>query len=421
MRNNLNKVIAFAIGVSVITGNVVPVIAAETKVTYINEVQNNKSNSKPILTLNDAVNAAINNSDTIKLYDKKITMLNKVKKDNEKLEEVAKDNNKMDSTTQDYLEDSRELELKSVKRDRDRYIDKLTRDITTKYNDLVTCQKKIDKARRDLEVSQKDLDDYELKVSLGLSTELEKDSYEIKIISSKNDIQKQENELKNAQDYFKQLTNKDVSKYSLVEDIEYNKFTIDESVDDYFDEIIESYMEYDEENIKLNKDYLDDNKPEEVVKPSGSVPNKDDYKDENGTVDRDEYEKAISAYNKKWTDYTDYLSKHIDYLKNKYKLAEGQVNIEDAKKNLKNGLKSLYAAALDLENNIDLLGKSMELTNSKIKLSKVQYDLGLITQNQYNKECNSAIEIEINMRNLIDNYNKIIDQIEKPWLISQNS
>lgn len=115
MRNNLNKVIAFAIGVSVITGNVVPVIAAETKVTYINEVQNNKSNSKPILTLNDAVNAAINNSDTIKLYDKKITMLNKVKKDNEKLEEVAKDNNKMDSTTQDYLEDSRELELKSVK------------------------------------------------------------------------------------------------------------------------------------------------------------------------------------------------------------------------------------------------------------------------------------------------------------------
>ena len=63
MSKNLNKIVAFAIGVSVFTGNVVPAMAADTKVTIMNEaavITNN--NSKPLLTLEDAMETAVSNS-----------------------------------------------------------------------------------------------------------------------------------------------------------------------------------------------------------------------------------------------------------------------------------------------------------------------------------------------------------------------
>ena len=79
MRKNINKFVAFAIGVSVISGNIMPVFAADT--TTINTAASTtvastsvQAQTKPMLTLKDAIDAAIANDNTIFLQGKKINL-----------------------------------------------------------------------------------------------------------------------------------------------------------------------------------------------------------------------------------------------------------------------------------------------------------------------------------------------------------
>jgi hypothetical protein len=105
MRKNINKLIAFAIGISVISGSSISVFAAEnakdnstnvnTSVTATTNSANNttttnnnttNSNStgviyvqnqvkqKPVLTLKSAIDAAISNSDKLALKSKEIKL-----------------------------------------------------------------------------------------------------------------------------------------------------------------------------------------------------------------------------------------------------------------------------------------------------------------------------------------------------------
>jgi hypothetical protein len=46
-----------------------------------------------------------------------------------------------------------------------------------------------------------------------------------------------------------------VTQYTLEQDIKYDTFKIDGSVDDYLDNAIESYLKYKTQLIQLNKDY----------------------------------------------------------------------------------------------------------------------------------------------------------------------
>ena len=75
MRKNINKLVAFAIGVSVMSGSIIPAFAADTttqNTSTITSVQA-QTNGKPVLTLDDAIKAAISNSETLALDEKKIS------------------------------------------------------------------------------------------------------------------------------------------------------------------------------------------------------------------------------------------------------------------------------------------------------------------------------------------------------------
>jgi hypothetical protein len=61
MRKNINKIVALAIGISVMSVSIMPVFAADTKSTSIANIQ---TNQKPILTLDDAIKSASSISDT---------------------------------------------------------------------------------------------------------------------------------------------------------------------------------------------------------------------------------------------------------------------------------------------------------------------------------------------------------------------
>ena len=73
MRVNVNKLAASAIGIIVICGSIIPAFASDT-VQNLNTTTNAKTqvNGKPLFTLDDAMKAAISNSDTLALDNKKL-------------------------------------------------------------------------------------------------------------------------------------------------------------------------------------------------------------------------------------------------------------------------------------------------------------------------------------------------------------
>ena len=81
MRKNINKIVAFAIGISVISGSIMPVFAADTTqnllLKYITLYNMQQTNQKTVLTLDDAIKSAISISDTLALDEKKISYQDK--------------------------------------------------------------------------------------------------------------------------------------------------------------------------------------------------------------------------------------------------------------------------------------------------------------------------------------------------------
>ena len=75
MRKNINKLVAFAIGVSVMSGSIIPVFAADTTTQNTSTITSVQAQTigKPVLTLDDAIKAAINNSETLTFNEKKIS------------------------------------------------------------------------------------------------------------------------------------------------------------------------------------------------------------------------------------------------------------------------------------------------------------------------------------------------------------
>ena len=73
MRKNINKLVAVAIGVSVISGSIIPAFAADTTTQNTSTITSVQAQTigKPVLTLDDAIKAAISNSETIKLMNRK--------------------------------------------------------------------------------------------------------------------------------------------------------------------------------------------------------------------------------------------------------------------------------------------------------------------------------------------------------------
>ena len=168
MKKNLNKIVAFAIGVSVISGSIVPAFAADItqNTDTVTNVQT-QANQKPVLTLDEAIKSAISNSEILALDEKKINYMDKINDINEKIDDnpqlIGKVEIEMPDDRKDLNEDTRDIKLKQCKQQRDFDEDKLIQKVTTTYNNIVTSQMKIDKAKRDIELKTKELKYYKSK------------------------------------------------------------------------------------------------------------------------------------------------------------------------------------------------------------------------------------------------------------------
>ncbi|OOM73825.1 hypothetical protein CLPUN_43320 [Clostridium puniceum] len=253
MRQNLIKVVALGIMLCVMNINVMPVFAVENSedlnvsksaISYDNgdkistTAQDGQSAAigKKVITLNEAIEAAINNSDKLALKSKEIKMyedkMNLQDKYNDFYESI---NQKVYDFPYDKLEDQK----KQAEQSQEFMQDKIKSDITNKYNDMVLKEIDIDKSKRNLELEKKDLEFMKAKLNLGFVTPNQLNDAQIEIKSLQDEITAKENSLNNNKDYFKVLTDLDLKNtYTLDYNIDYTKFKIDGSVDEYIDDKI---------------------------------------------------------------------------------------------------------------------------------------------------------------------------------------
>ena len=404
MRKNINKLVAFAIGVSIIGGSIIPAFAADTTTqntttqntsTTTNVQAQSQANVKPVLTLEDAIAAGIANDNTILLEIKNINL----QEDKLDIQDDINDSG--------YDYDNQELVVKQEKQKRDFMEDQVAQNITDKYNDLIAQSKSLEKIKKQIEVETKKLSDVKLQKSLGLVTSINLSQAEINIQTLKNSEVNAENKLKNSQDYFAVLTGKDLNKYVLDGNTNYEVFRIDGSVDEYLDNIIDKYLEYDKESYDLFKDHVKDDLKDTLP---DTLPDKSSFSSDatDGTVtnpqtQNQKYQKVIEGY--------------TAYLDAKFRVVGKSVELSEKKKSYKQILNAYYTTLLSLENNINVLKSNIELSNKQLSIAKLQVDLGLITKTQYNSQVVASEDLDINLRGLIDNYNKIKNSIEKPWTI----
>ncbi|MCI1579127.1 MAG: TolC family protein [Clostridium beijerinckii] len=428
MRKNINKIIAFAIGISVMSGSVVPALAADSTqqtTTSTSTAKNSQIvNGKPLLTLDEAVKEAISISEILQLDTSKITYQDKTNDLNEDLD----DSKDVSGDEEDFNDDTREVSANKARQQRDFDQDLLIYKVTKKYNDMVTSQMEIDKASKNLEIKKKELKDAQLRGSLGMTIPVDLKATQLEIEKLENKQKSSESALKDAQYSFKVLTGKDVTQYSLEQDVKFEPLKIDGSVDKYLDNSIESYIKYSEQLVKLNKDYydkeyVDDNKldSKDVNAAKDAIRSAQGAYDEarndtSGKFTEDDIKNKKDILDKAKTDYTSKISARITYLKTKLDNYESETSLNENKKAFKDNLKTYYTNLLASEDNINTYKKNIEVYNEKLKNYKLQYDLGMITESTYNGYVLNSIQDEIDLRNEIISYNTLKQEIQKPWI-----
>lgn len=435
MRKNINKIIAFAIGISVMSGSVVPALAADStqQTTTSTSTATNSQivNGKPLLTLDEAVKEAISISEVLQLDTSKITYQDKTNDINEDLD----DSKNVSGDEEDFNDDTREANANKARQQRDFDQDALIQKVTKAYNNIVTSQMKIDKAGKDLKIKNKTLNDAKLKSSLGMVTSSDLKSTELEIQNLQITQKTSENTLKDAEYSFKVLTGKDVTQYTLEQDIPYETLKIDGSIDTYLDKVIDNYLKYSEQLVKINKEYYNDkdnyitlnNIRYEISELSASgvddlekaaTDAKEAYDDAKNSIDADPatVNEKEEAYKEAEDKYSSAIPARLSYLGTKLTIDENQTNLNESKKQFKDQLKTLYTNLITAEDNINYIKQNIELSNKNLSDAKLKYDLGMITESAYNTQVLSSEDLNIQLRSQIDTYNTLKQEIQKPWI-----
>jgi hypothetical protein len=438
MRKNIKKTLTIGILISIVNSSIIPVFAAdnvlssnlsESTISFDNDKNNSNAaqnvTAKKVLKLDDAIEAAINNSDKLALKSKEIKMYEDKMDIQEKTNDLYETINQ---TVYDYPYDKLELQKKQTEQSKSFMEDQISSDITNKYNDMVLKEIDISKSKRSLELKKNDLDYLEEKLALGMATPNNLKDTQIEIKTLKDEITAKENTLNNNRDFFKVLTDLDLKNtYALdYNNIDYTKFKIDGSIDEYIDDKIDKYLKYDIEILKLTKDYMKDLKddgikdimkeeiPKMPDKSSAMITNADGTSE----FDTGSYAMKLIEYQQMQQEYLYKLNAYGEYTGGKYGVDEAQVKINDTRKNLKNALKESYSTLFDLENKIDTLKDQVNSTNIKLRFAKAQVDMGLMLQNDYDKQVIGSEELDTTVRKLVYTHNNLRDSIQKPWILS---
>lgn len=462
-----NIVILLALAGSVLV-NPMCSSASETRVNIVDTIIEGQDQSKELLSLDESIDSALKNSETIALYDKKISYQNKINKTNANLEDATD----TDDDLKDYNDDTRKINIQTLKQQKEFEEDKLKQKVTDAYNSLIYTEIQINTLNAQLDVQKKKLEDTRLMNKLKMNTSIDTTEYDLNIQTLTNNINTLNNTLSNAKESFKTLTGQDVGYYRLDTNIQYDKFVIDGDIDEYIDGVINKYLKYNEKSLKLTKDYLNDNEVDDPGKFDEDKPKLRDYKDDDnvngktaiqkyneayqksledyvssigdkvdsistkdvgrfdkvkpdisqftsdstGKTAQQKYQEALAEYTKELQEYTQDAADRIKYLQSKLSTYESDVSLNEQKKNLKEALKSYYSLLISKENEINLKKQQIELDDQKSEVAKQKYSLGLISRTDFDNIYLTRYNKSLELRKLVNDYNQTKVKIEKPWI-----
>ena len=129
----------------------------------------------------------------------------------------------------------------------------------------------------------------------------------------------------------------------------------------------------------------------------------------------------LTTYNKTINKYTRILSSRLTYFKTKLGNYQNETTLNENKKKFKDNLKTYYTNLLASEDKINYYKKNIEINNEKLSNLKFKYDLGMITESDYNTQVVSSEDLDLELRSEIINYNTLKEDIQKPWIAFSNN
>ena len=268
------------------------------------------------------------------------------------------------------------------------------------------------------------------KAYVGSAKKIDVTDKNIEVKALRDDIQAKENTLKVNKEYLGVLADMNLNNAVFSRDLNYYKFTLNRDIDEYIDDRLNEYFNYNEQILDLTldtfKDVKDDGIDDIMDKDLPSAPSISRYvtsvnDDEGGqttVTNYGGYALALIEYQSKIDNYVNELETYESYLDGKYSAEEGKVKLEDSRKLLKSSLKNIYYTISQLENTIDQLSATVNSTNEKLKFAKESVDNGLMTLNDYKAKELAAKDLEINLRKLVNTHNSLVNKLEKPWILN---
>ncbi|NFI92968.1 multidrug transporter [Clostridium botulinum] len=382
MKNGLRRLVALTIAGLI------------TSVSLI-QIPVNANTSKPILSLEKAIDFAIDNSYQIVLNEEKQDML-------EEKDDFYQDVDMDDDGYNDIQMSQNEQKRKFLE-------DQISVDVTSKYNSMVILEKELENIVIDIEIKTKEYENMELKKKVGLVSTIEMQNAKAELEKFKAEKKSKEQELKNSKKVFEIITDIDVEDYDLEDNVKFKPLKLDESLDSYLDDRIDTYFRY---NKKL-ADWVEDNYSSTAgSKPT--PPNENDYKDEEGNT-KPEYKDALNNWS---TNYYNWISVSLKDIESEYNANTAVDSVNDGKRTMKQTLITTYTKLVTLEGNITSMKAQLDVLYNKTKITKLQYDLGLATKQEYYKQLLTTEQLEVSYNSLINSYNDLKEKIDKPWTLS---
>ena len=407
MKKNINKLIAIGIGLSVIVGNVSPVLATETiRDSKINTISGAAENSLKILTLDKAIEAGLNNDDQMKILS---SNLNYYKDLQDYYDEADNDNG----------EDQNDVNIDSAKQSKEFRKDAVEYEITNLYNSIVLAEKQVEYQREIVNNEETKTSNMKLKYNKGLIDSVSMSKQEASLKTEKDTLQAKINSLNDLKEKLKLATGINVNNYTFDDRLNYEKLKLDGDLESYIDDKISIITKYDRELADLLEDAVDDMKDDDL--DDLEMPDKDKFynipkTDSDGNVIG--YDLNEEAYN---TAKNGALAAYKGYLEAKKGSESASAGVNIKEKTYKNMLRSNYSNILAMEDGIDQLITNIDIANKSLANTKLQYQLGLMTTNDYNTAATGYRQLDISLRQTLNQYYQLKIVFEKPWAVSSSS
>ena len=407
MKKNINKLIAIGIGLSVIVGNVSPVLATETiRDSNINIISGAAENSLKILTLEKAIEAGLNNDDQMKILSSKSNYYNDLQ-------------DYYDEADNENGEDQNDVNINSTKQSKEFRKDGVEYEITNLYNSIVLAEKQVEYQREIVNNEGTKTNNMKLKYNKGLIDSVSMSKQEASLKTEKDTLQAKINSLNDLKEKLKLATGINVNNYTFDDRLNYEKLKLDGDLESYIDDKISIITKYDRELADLLEDAVDDMKDDDL--DDLEMPDKDKFynipkTDSDGNVIG--YDLNEEAYN---TAKNGALAAYKGYLEAKKGSESASAGVNIKEKTYKNMLRSNYSNILAMEDGIDQLITNIDIANKSLANTKLQYQLGLMTTNDYNTAATGYRQLDISLRQTLNQYYQLKIVFEKPWAVSSSS